>query len=189
MNCKETIKVLLLEDDADDYRLIDRQLRDQRYIFVIDWVETLAAALEKLDRQSFDIVLSDLSVPDSRGFETVSMLNKHCGQAPLIVLTGMVDDDIEKNILQVGAQDYLVKGQSDGGTVTRAVLHAVQRQQSLNEVNTLVSELEHSKQLLQQQTRLLGKKNRRLRRLYKTAQEFVDNVSHDFRTPLTVIKD
>ncbi len=185
----DTIKVLLLEDDADDHRLTSKLLRTEKCQFDIDWAQTLAAAIEKLSQQAYDIVITDLSVPDSFGFETVAQLRAHCGQTPIIVLSSLEDEDVERDILLAGAQDYLVKGEFSKRIVTRAILHAVQRQQSVNEVNALVSELEQSQQQLQEQSLLLQKKNRHLRRLYKTAQEFVDNVSHDFRTPLTVIKD
>ena len=189
MRRNETITVLLLEDDPEDYHLLRNSVRNQKRQFVIDWVQTLAEAIEKLDRRAFDVVLTDLSVPDSQGMETVTRIRSHSGSAPIIVLTGTDDENMENDILSVGAQDYLVKGELVGRAVTRSILHAVQRQLDLNEVNDLVRELVESQQLLEQQKRLLHKKNRRLRRLYKTAQEFVDNVSHDFRTPLTVIKD
>jgi signal transduction histidine kinase len=149
----------------------------------------LAGAIEKLGRNTFDVILTDLSVPDSVGLATVSQLREHCGQAPIIVLTSLDDEGVERDVLAAGAQDYLIKGEFGGRIVTRAILHALQRQQAMNEAQALVLELEQSQQLLREQARLLGEKNRRLRRLYKTAQEFVDNVSHDFRTPLTVIKD
>lgn len=184
-----TIKVLLLEDDADDYRLAAKQMCSQRWRFVVDWAQTLAAALEKLARQSYDVVLSDLMVPDSKGLPTVLKLRKACGQTPIIVLTSLDDDWVESDVLGAGAQDLLVKDELAGRAASRAILHAVQRQHSLNEVNALVSELEQNHQLMRKQARLLRQKNRRLRRLYKTAQEIVDNVSHDFRTPLTVIND
>ncbi|QDU57327.1 hybrid sensor histidine kinase/response regulator [Aeoliella mucimassa] len=186
---QETIKLLLLEDDPDDQRLLAKKLSGTHHHVVTDWAQTLASALEKLSRQSYDIVLTDLSVPDSVGLETVSNLRKKSGTTPIIVLTSLDDEVLEKDILDVGAQDYLVKGEVPGRIVMRSILHAVQRQQTTNEMNDLVVELEHSQQLLRQQALLLKKKNRRLRQLYGAAQEFVDNVSHDFRTPLTVIKD
>ena len=74
-----------------------------------------------------------------------------------------------------GAQDYLIKGQLTTDNLVRCIRHAVQRQ-------SLVLKLSAAQSLLE-------KKNRRLAKLYRTAHEFVDNVSHEFRTPLTVIKE
>ncbi len=189
MNDKDTVSVLLLEDDADDRRLISLKLRNQRCRFDISWVESAAAAINALKQQSFDVVLTDLSVPDSHGLRTVARLREAGGQIPIIVMTSLDDDTVENDILDAGAQDYLVKGELDGRAVARAILHAVHRERSLNEVHALVAKLEQSEKLLQQQAKLLRKKNRRLKKIYQSAQEFVDNVSHDFRTPLTVIKD
>jgi hypothetical protein len=172
----------MLEDDADDYRLIAGQLRNQCCIFEIDWTESLAATIEKLDKNNYDVVLSDLSVSDSFGADTVKQVRQHCGTTPLIAFTSLDDDTVESGILNCGAQDYLIKGELGGRGVARAILHAVQRQETLNRINALVEELEQSQHLLE-------RKNCRLQKLYKTAQEFVDNVSHDFRTPLTVISD
>ena len=167
MNRDQAIKILLLEDDGDDYRLISQQLRGQQHHFVIDWAETAAVAIEKLGRCSFDVVLTDLNVPDSVGLATVSQLRQHCGQIPIIVLTSLEDDDVERDILNAGAQDYLVKGEFGGRAMARAIFHAVQRQQAINEVKDLLLEQEQSHQLLREQAQLLQKKNRRLRKLYK----------------------
>jgi signal transduction histidine kinase len=189
MICDGTIKVLVLEDDEDDYRLIAGQLRSPRHQFVVDWATTLSSAIDRLGRHAFDVVLTDLAIPDSIGLETVAKLRKHCGQASIIVLTALEDDRMEREILEAGAQDYLVKGDFGAGGAVRALLHAVQRQQAMNEMQTLVAELQESKELLQEQAVLLKRKNLRLKKLYKSSQEFVDNVSHDFRTPMAVIKD
>jgi len=189
MNPDEPINVLLLEDDAEDRLLLTKQLHGRQRGFVISCAGTLKSAIELLGRQSFDVVITDLSVPDSHGFETVSRIRKHSGQAPVIVLTGMDDDLMAGEILAIGAQDYLVKGQLDERAVQRAVRHAVQRQRLVNDVQQLASELGASRQALEEQSQLLKKKNRRLKRLYRAGQEIMDNVSHDFRTPLTVIKD
>ncbi len=184
-----TVKVLLLEDDVDDYRLVAKRLRQERCYFSIDWAETLQAAIERLSRHSYDIVLADLSVPDSFGLDTVSSLRKRSGRTPIIILTSLDDDTLGSDILTAGAQDYLVKGELGGRAVPRAIHNAIQRQQSLTEINNLLAEVNASRELLAEQTQLLESKNRRLRKLYKTAHRFVDNVSHEFRTPLTVVKD
>ena len=189
MLSQETIKLLLVEDDPDDFRIISKKLHSSHHQVVIDWAENVSAALDKLGRQSYDIVLTDLSLPDSVGIETVATLRRKLGTIPIIVLTSLEDEVLEKDILSTGAQDYLVKGDVPATVVMRCILHAVQRQHSMNEVKDLVVQLEQSQQLLRQQTQLMKHKNRRLRQLYGAAQEVVDNVSHDFRTPLTVIKD
>lgn len=189
MNGKEAIRVLIVEDDWVDHKMIEKQLRGQRRTIVFDWAETYASAAEKLDKNSYDIILTDLSLPDSHGLSTVSKLKAKAFNLPIIVLTSLDDERIEQQILGVGAQDYIVKGDMDGRSMNRAISHAIQRQAMQNEVQLLLSERESDQILLLEQAALLKKKNRRLRRLYKTAQEFVDNISHDFRTPLTVIKD
>lgn len=188
MSTLPRVQVLLIEDDPDDQVLIANHLRSQGG-FEVDLADTMPQAIEKLSGGVYDAVVSDLCIPGSQGLSTVTNLRKRCGNTPIIVLTSLEDEAVENDILAAGAQDYLIKGQLGDQAVGRAIRHSLQRQQSLNEVEALVEELAESKQLLQQQAELLKKKNRRLRRLYKTAQEFVDNVSHDFRTPLTVIKD
>lgn len=190
MNPEATkIRVLVLEDDADDYRLIARQLSAAGSIFDVQWVHTLEEASQLFSEEEFDVIVTDLTIPDSVGLETVSTLRAISATTPILVLTSLEDESMESNILSAGAQDYLLKGELAGRTVKRAILHAVQRQRSLNEVTNLVAELKESQGMMTQQARLLKRKNRRLKQLYKTAQEFVDNVSHDFRTPLTVIID
>lgn len=182
MQLNDPIEVLLVEDDPDDRYLLERQLRRDRGGIGLTCAESFAEAVELLSQRDFGVVLTDLSLPDSVGVETVSRLRLHAGRTPILVLTSLDDEVIEHEIVQAGAQDYLVKGELGGRAVTRAITHAVQRQKALNEVTSLVAELEESQMLL-------TRKNEDLKRLYNTAQEIVDNVSHDLRTPLTVIKD
>lgn len=189
MELPQTISILLVEDDSDDYRLVAKQLREQQRAFKIDWAESLSIAVDKLSEASFDIILTDLSLPDCAGFETPARLRSQAQGTPIIVLTSLDDDCMEQDLLESGAQDYLVKGELSGRATLRAIQHAIQRQRMQNELASLLSEREEHRLLMQQQANLLKRKNRHLQRLYKTGQEFVDNVSHDFRTPLTVIKD
>lgn len=189
MNSQKTLKVLLVEDDSDDYRLFMKQLADQEVAVFVDWAEDFSTAASKLTQQAFDIVLTDLSLPDSRGLATVEKLQPLVGNLPIIVLTSLDDECMEQDLLECGAQDYLVKGELNGRATVRAIVHAIQRQHMQTELTSLLKEREDNQLQLRQHATLLKKKNRRLARLYKTGQEFVDNVSHDFRTPLTVIKD
>lgn len=189
MERNEVISVLLVEDDEVDRESVMRRIRAGRQKIHVDSVESLQEATECLKTTRYDVVLTDLCIRDSRGIETVSAIKAVCKDVPIIVLTGMDDDRIEREILSVGAQDYLVKTELSGNVVTRSIIHAVQRQELVNNANKLVSRLEESELRLKDQANQLLEKNERLKQLYKTAQDLVDNVSHDFRTPLTVIKD
>jgi len=181
--------VLILEDDASFYRLIDKRLNDQRHEFQKVWAQSLSQALAQLKSETFDAVLTDLSVIDSDGFETVERLRSLCKKTPIIVLTSTEDEDIEDDVLAAGGQDYLVKSEISGKVLSRAIVHAVQRQQTLNRVHRLVRRLKASQVRMEDQSIQLKRKNAKLKRLYKTSTDIVDNVSHDLRTPLTVIKD
>eukprot|EP00913_Durusdinium_trenchii_P008878 g8344.t1 len=188
-NSNQPVRVLLLEDDELYSVLVRKLLHDHRYQFEVFWVERLSEAIEKLQQEAIDVVLTDLSVPDSSGFATVTELKKHAGDAPIIVLTSLEDEELEIGLLAAGAQDYLLKDEVGERSAARSIMHSLQRQRSVNEIRTLARQLEERGDLVEEQSRLLQEKNQRLQKLYETANEFVDNVSHDFRTPLTVIKD
>lgn len=184
-----TIRVLVLEDNLDFQCLLKIALVNHEAGYEIDFAETLGEACAKLGKHSYDVILTDLSVPDSDGMDTVARIRQMGSRAPVIVLTVNSDPLVEKEILTSGAQDFLVKRDFSNREIHRTIQHALQRQEWNNEADKLVSELTARDMLLEEQADMLRKKNEKLSKLYKTAQEFVDNVSHDFRTPLTVIMD
>lgn len=123
------IRVLLVEDDRADARLVLEAFRRAHgaALCVPNHVETLAAALEWLDDASCDVVLLDLSLPDSRGLETLQTVLQAAPHLPVIVLSGFDDPDFATMAVEVGAQDYLVKGSFDGDLLTRTVRYAIVR--------------------------------------------------------------
>jgi len=128
MNTDIPCRVLLVEDDPGDASLLRQALhasRESRYEIV--WVTSLAEALVNLRQSPPDIVLMDLSLPDSSGMDTVRAACEVAGALPLIVLTGRDDDAFAQQALETGAQDYLIKGQSDTDTLVRAIRHAISR--------------------------------------------------------------
>ncbi|WP_417377089.1 ATP-binding protein [Gimesia maris] len=186
---KAILRVLLIEDDPVDHQLIKLSLSKSASAFELVWAQTLESGLLKFGENTFDVVLTDLSLPDSFGLETVKKIRDYNRDVPIVVLTTLNDNDVRLIALSVGAQDYFLKDEASPHMLERAIRHAIQRQESVVENQRLLTEVETSRELLLKQKVLLKKKNRRLRKLNQTAHRFVDNVSHEFRTPLTVIKD
>lgn len=186
---KIRLRALLIEDDSADYQLINRSLRKSRATIELVWVKSLDDGLRQIANEKFDVALTDLSLPDSFGLTTVERIRSQDQKIPIIILTTLDDKVLEFTSLSAGAQDYIIKDEATPHTLEQAIHHAIQRQENVVEIQRLLGELEASHELLKERKDLLRKKNRRLRKLYKTAHEFVDNVSHEFRTPLTVIKD
>jgi signal transduction histidine kinase len=167
----------LVDDDSADAYLTRRALAAcAKPSYHVDQAASLGEASERLSTTTYDVVLLDLGLPESRGIETVSQFRARCAAPPpLIVLTGLNDEAAALETLDQGAQDYLVKGELSADMLSRSIRHARQRHQMLGE--------------LQAANEMLRAKNERLAELYNTAQQFVDNVSHEFRTPLTVIRE
>jgi len=122
-------KILLVEDNPGDARLLRECLAETAELpFELFHRATLAEALESLAKESPDVILLDLGLPDARGLDSVRRARRAAPEVPLLVLTGMSDGDLAVRALQEGAQDYLVKGQIDGALIWRALRYAAERQ-------------------------------------------------------------
>lgn len=109
-----TVRVLLVEDNAPLARLLELELRRVRGArFLFRHVESLETAVERLREEPFDIVLLDLSLPDSCGLDTVIAMRKRIpATLPIVVLTARIDEQIKQEVLGAGAAGFLVKGQA-----------------------------------------------------------------------------
>ncbi len=157
------IRALLIEDNPGDARLIREMLRDAGGAPVaveLTHADRLALGLEQLTNQVTDVVLLDLSLPDSRGFDTFSTVHTHVPDVAIVVLSGLDDETLAVHAVKEGAQDYLVKGQVDGAAILRSMRYAIERQR-----------LESVRRDLERQR-----------------DEFFSSVSHDLRTPVAAIK-
>lgn len=109
---QQCIRVLLVEDDAGDAHLAKNAFKQSvEAKFEITWVESLAAAKQAYSTRecNFDIMLLDLSLPDSEGLETVEIARKICGEIPIVILTGRCDTNFALTALKAGANDYMMK--------------------------------------------------------------------------------
>lgn len=126
---KGPITVLLIEDNPGDAGLIRVALADARGgNFALVWAERLATGIERIDNGGIDIVLLDLSLPDSAGLETLRKLQAAAPDIPVVVLTGLDDETTALNAVQAGAQDYLLKGDLESNLLGRAIRYAIERQ-------------------------------------------------------------
>jgi signal transduction histidine kinase/DNA-binding response OmpR family regulator len=123
-----TMKLLLVEDNPGDADLLREMLPETGTVqFEIDCVSRLSDALAYLKENEIELVLLDLGLPDSSGITSVRTLKKEFPDTPIVVLTGMEDETIGIASVQVGAQDYLVKGKTPAYHLSRVLRYAVER--------------------------------------------------------------
>lgn len=123
----QAIRLLLIEDNPGDARLIEEILREAPVPVSLEHASSLKAGMQKLDSDPFDAVLLDLSLPDSQGLSTISRMRQQAPELPLVVLTGLNDEATALQAVREGAQDYLVKGSVDSGLLLRAIRYAIER--------------------------------------------------------------
>ena len=121
------VRVLLVEDNPGDARLIQELIVEAGARFDIETVGLLSEALELLSTFDYQLVMMDLSLPDSHGIDTFHKIAAAVPHIPLIVLSGLDDEVLALQTVTEGAQDYLVKGHVDHWTLVRAMRYALRR--------------------------------------------------------------
>ncbi len=144
------ISVLLVEDNPGDARLIQEFLKDTQFGCDVHHVEHLEEALDQLVESSPSLVLLDLSLPDSQGIETVARLVTSNPDVPVVIMTGLDDPDVAGKALQLGAQDYLVKGSFDENLLGRTIQYALERH------HLRLQNLRYASELHRSEARLTG---------------------------------
>jgi two-component system cell cycle response regulator len=123
------MKILYVEDNLGDARLLQEVLLELAPLrFDVTHVTSVAAALDALKTTRFDVGLLDLGLPDAQGLEVVRRIHPATPETPLIVLTGLKDDQVAVRSLHEGAQDYLVKTELERNLLWRAMRYAMGRQ-------------------------------------------------------------
>jgi signal transduction histidine kinase len=161
---EKPIQVLLVEDNEGDARLLRQMFRKEKPgSFELTHLSRMTQALSHLATGGVDIVLLDMGLPDGHGLDTVRRARTAAPGVPLIVLTGLDDEELAAGAMKEGAQDYLIKGQIENRALPRALRHAIDRQRMQTE-----TELIRTNQL-------------------QFKDEFLSHVSHELRSPLTAI--
>jgi len=123
------LRVLLIEDNPDDAELIRVLLgKATGTSFVVSHENRLHKGITRLERDRFDVVLLDFSLPDSFGLDTFLAIQETAPRVPVIVLTSLDDDELAAKAVREGAQDYLVKREVDTRLLVRSVHYAIARQ-------------------------------------------------------------
>ena len=172
------LRILLVEDNPADERLLRSQLLSETTgdaaRAIVTWARSLSEALAAVAASTFDLVLLDLDLPDTRGLTTVRRMHDAAPNLPVVVFTGHDDPDESLEVVAVGAQDALIKGTVDAAQLWRAIGHALERQRADAEIRGLNADLERRVQL---RTRELALANEQL-------EAFVRSASHDLKAPL-----
>ncbi len=126
----ELIRILLIEDNPGDVVLFREMLDDFMDSFDVEHVARLSAGMKSLDSGDFDVILLDLALPDSQGLDILLAVQNEVPQIPIVVLSGSGSERMAIEAVQLGAQDYLVKGDVTGRTLARSIRYAVERERA-----------------------------------------------------------
>jgi len=137
------VKILLVEDNPPDALLLQETFREITNIkFELTHVKQLSEAVSQLGKSSFDVILLDLSLPDSFGLETLERALMMAPSLPIIVLTGLRDETIGVQAIHKGAQDYLIKGQTDRDLLFRVINYSMERKRIEKDLRNVCDDLE-----------------------------------------------
>ena len=153
----EPINILLIEDNPETASLIRELLTEAgTAMFTLNWADRLSNGLKQLANGGVDLILLDLGLPDSQGFDTFTRTYDQAQQLPILVLTGNGDEMLAGMAMQAGAQDYLIKGQIGGNILIKAIKYAIERKGLEKVLQKSCQELE---QRVAERTKELSKDN------------------------------
>ncbi|MCG8604597.1 response regulator [bacterium] len=145
----QKIKILLIEDDPEDTHFIKALLiEEQEASFELECADCLQEGLTRLAaKDRFDLILLDLALPDSQGLATFDRVHAQTPQIPIVVLSGLDDEEVAIKAMQKGAQDYLVKGQVESRLLVRFIRYAIERHLLMRQYEQGRLRAEHEREL------------------------------------------
>lgn len=140
---KAKINILLVEDNSGDASLMDIYLkREYGDLYELKVSSTLQQGLKFLKSDKFDVILLDLSLPDSVGLDTFKQIYAHAYKTPVILLTGLDDETVGVNAMKLGAQDFLIKDRTGERELARSINYTIERYNLLKKLSSSKQKLE-----------------------------------------------
>jgi FixJ family two-component response regulator len=161
----QNVKLLIIDDDEDDFILVKDLLADITQACILDWAPTYHAGKALLQENRHDLCLMDYKLGAHDGIELLKFASEISFSGPIILLTGLHQVDIDRQALRAGAVDFLVKSSLNAEQLARAIRYALARSEVERErVERLKAEAEN-----------------------RSKSEFLAHLSHELRTPLSAI--
>ncbi len=153
----QELKVLLIEDNPGDAFLMKFYLGESTSpVFHVSHSEDVKGGLELLAKEKFDIILSDMNLPDSFGVDTIKAILTNYPGNLVIVLTGLTDEEVGLETVRYGAQDFLVKGKFDGKVLISSVLFSFERFKLNKQIDRVSKQLDEENSRLDTIQKLLN---------------------------------
>lgn len=189
-----TVRVLVVEDSPTQVRKIEAMLAgDSSAIYDIRVAASLSDGLDLLRQHKFNVVLLDLTLPDSQGIESYIAINEAAGELPIVVLSGIENEEVALGALQRGAEDYLVKGEINGQLLSRSIRYSIERKSAILALQRAHHELEERVEErtaeLREAQKIAAQRREELAHVSRlnTLGEMASGLAHELNQPLMAI--
>ncbi|HEV3155157.1 MAG TPA: hybrid sensor histidine kinase/response regulator [Candidatus Baltobacteraceae bacterium] len=142
------MRVLIVEDSSTDARIVQRLIRHASDGAAVSAASRLSDALAMVERDPFDVIVLDMTLPDAEGIDAVRRMRAAVPRVPIVILSGLENEEIATEAMQAGAQDYLMKGRVDEVGLYRALRYAIERQQLLDRLAASEARLQEENVIL-----------------------------------------